>query len=65
MTNACYQNYEGEEAFNLLIRWEHGLFVFDPDALLSEQKIFANTEMLLIEACRMWDEEKKKKEGLL
>jgi len=63
--NACYQDYEGEEAFNLLIRWEHGLFVFDPDAPLSEQKIFANTEMLLIEACRMWDEDKKKKEELL
>ncbi|MCX8012583.1 MAG: DUF4388 domain-containing protein, partial [Desulfobacterota bacterium] len=60
VVNACYQDYEGEEAFNLLVRWGHGLFVFDPDASLTEQKIFANTEMLLIEACRLWDEDKEK-----
>jgi len=56
--NAQYLNTEGVEAFNNLIRWEHGLFILDPDAKLSEQKIYESTEMLLIEACRLWDEEK-------
>jgi DNA-binding response OmpR family regulator len=56
--NAQYLSTEGVEAFNNLVRWEHGLFILDPDAELSEQKIYENTEMLLIEACRLWDEEK-------
>jgi hypothetical protein len=42
-----------------LVRWEHGLFILDPDAQLLNQKIFDSTEMLLIEACRVWDEEKQ------
>ena len=57
--NARYKDVEGVEAFNLLVRWEHGLFILDPDAQLLDQKIFDSTEMLLIEACRLWDEEKQ------
>ena len=57
--NARYKQVEGGEAFNLLVRWEHGLFILDPDAQLLDQKIFDSTEMLLIEACRLWDEEKQ------
>ena len=57
--NARYKKFEGVDAFNLLVRWEHGLFILDPDAQLLEQKIFDSTEMLLIEACRLWDEEKR------
>ena len=57
--NARYQQVEGVEAFNILVRWEHGLFILDPDAQLLDQKIFDSTEMLLIEACRVWDEEKQ------
>ena len=57
--NARYKKFEGVDAFNLLVRWEHGLFILDSDAHLLEQKIFDNTEMLLIEACRIWDEEKQ------
>ena len=41
--NAQYLNTEGVEAFNNLIRWEHGLFILDPDAKLSEQKIYEST----------------------
>jgi Response regulators consisting of a CheY-like receiver domain and a winged-helix DNA-binding domain len=57
--NARYQQVEGVEAFNILVRWEHGLFILDPDSQLLDQKIFDSTEMLLIEACRVWDEEKQ------
>ena len=57
--NARYKQFEGVDAFNLLVRWEHGLFILDPDAKLLEQKIFDGTEHLLIEACRVWDEEKR------
>ena len=57
--NAQYKQVEGVEAFNFLVRWEHGLFILDPDAQLLDQKIFYSTEMLLIEACRVWDEEKQ------
>lgn len=55
--NARYKEFEGVDAFNLLVRWEHGLFILDPDAELREQKIYESTEFLLIEACRVWDEE--------
>jgi len=57
--NAQYKQVEGVEAFNFLVRWEHGLFILDPDAQLLDQKIFDSTAMLLIEACRVWDEEKQ------
>jgi len=57
--NARYKHVEGVEAFNLLVRWGHGLFILDPDAQLLDQIIFYSTEMLLIEACRVWDEEKQ------
>jgi len=57
--NAQYKQVEGVEAFIFLVRWEHGLFILDPDAQLLDQKIFYSTEMLLIEACRVWDEEKQ------
>jgi response regulator RpfG family c-di-GMP phosphodiesterase len=57
--NARYNEREKEHAFNLLIRWEYGLFRLDHDAPLPQQEIHESTEMLLIEACRIWDEEKK------
>jgi response regulator RpfG family c-di-GMP phosphodiesterase len=57
--NARYKHVEGVAAFNLLVRWGHGLFILDPDAQLLDQIIFYSTEMLLIEACRVWDEEKQ------
>lgn len=55
---ARYRHLEGVEAFNLLIRWRHGNFILDPDAELPEQDIFDSTEGLLMEAYRIWDEER-------
>jgi len=58
--NAHYRDLEGRVAFNLLIRWEYGLFSLDPDAKISaEPKIHESTEMLLMEAYRVWDEQEK------
>jgi hypothetical protein len=57
--NARYNEQEREEAFNLLIRWKYGLFRLDHEAPLPQQEIHESTEMLLIEGCRIWDEEKK------
>lgn len=56
--NARYQTLDGVDAFNLLIRWDRGHFSLDPDGKPPEQKIYENTAMLLLEACRLWDEEK-------
>jgi response regulator RpfG family c-di-GMP phosphodiesterase len=56
--NARYESLDGVDAFNLLIRWDRGHFVLDPDGKPPEQKIYENTAMLLLEACRLWDEEK-------
>jgi len=57
--NARYNEWEKEEAFNLLIRWDYGLFRLDHEAALPEKKIRGGTDMLLIDACRIWDEEKQ------
>jgi response regulator RpfG family c-di-GMP phosphodiesterase len=55
--HAQYNKLSAVEAFNHLVRWEHGLFRLDPDEELPQQMIFESTEHLLLEAYRLWDEE--------
>ncbi|MBN2466664.1 MAG: DUF4388 domain-containing protein [Deltaproteobacteria bacterium] len=57
IVSARYNDDDGVKAFNRLVRWEHGLFILDPDAELPAQEIFEKTEGLLMEALRIWDED--------
>jgi len=60
--NAQYNESSGVEAFNHLVRWEHGLFTLDPDDKLPQQMIFESTDHLILEAYRLWDEEMRHQE---
>jgi response regulator RpfG family c-di-GMP phosphodiesterase len=54
---ARYNGLGGVDAFNQLIRWQGGLFVFYPQTALPEPNIDVGTESLLMEAYWIWDEE--------
>lgn len=58
--SASYNKLQAVEAFNYLVRWEHGIFILDPDDELPQQVIFESTEHLILEAYRRWDEETMK-----
>ena len=58
VTEARYKGLDGVEAFNLLVRWQNGFFVFYPEIALPEPKIDVGTDKLLMEAYWIWDEEK-------
>ena len=54
---ASYKNLEGESAVYELLNWEDGFFQVDTPKKLPERNVFGSTEAIMLEGCRLLDEE--------
>jgi len=54
---AGYKNLEGESAVYELLNWEDGFFQVDTPEKLPERNVFGSTEAIMLEGCRLLDEE--------
>ncbi len=54
---ASYKNLEGEPAVYELLNWEDGFFQVETPDKLPERNVFGSTEAIMLEGCRLLDEE--------
>lgn len=53
------QDLEGENAIYELLGWERGFFQVDTPKTLPERNVFGSTEAIMLEGCRLLDEESR------
>ena len=56
---ASYREFEGENAIYELLNWEDGFFQVDTPKQLPERNVFGSTEAIMLEGCRLLDEESR------
>ncbi|MCK5679906.1 response regulator [bacterium] len=56
---ASCQELEGENAIYKLLSWEDGFFQVDTPKKLPERNVFGSTEAIMLEGCRLLDEESR------
>lgn len=64
ITHAVCGGLKGEPAFHQIMRWEGGVFGMDNGALAIERTIDLSWQELLLEGCRLDDEEQAARMGL-